>query len=196
MKFNNTNQFPRQCFLKKESIFHVWAQPFEQQQQIEVLQLMNLIIKKETTIGYRWPLELQKGMDLMKQTAKSIAEGKVHMLLSLNSKESIVGHVLLVQNHLPNCAHVGELAKMFVHPKYRSMSLIRSCIREIVKYSNTIGIETLRLDVRADTKIERLWKMMGFEPFGKMKDYVRVDGCSYSGTFMWQKIDILRSRFK
>ena len=85
---------------------------------------------------------------------------------------------------------------MFIHPKYRSMSIVCGCIKEIVKYSNIIEIEILRLDVRADTKIERLWKMMGFEPFGKMKDYARVDGYSYSGTFMWQYVDILKSRFE
>ena len=50
--------------------------------------------------------------------------------------------------------------------------MIRDCIEKIVKYINVIGIEILRLDVRADTKIERFWKMMGFEPFGKMKDFM------------------------
>ncbi len=113
----------------------------------------------------------------------------------LNSKQVIVGHVLLVPSHLPNCAHVAELSRMFAHPAYRSMSMLHGCMKSIIKYSKAIGVEVLRLDVRADTRVERLWKMMGFEPFGVMKDYARVDGHSYTGTLMQQRVDVLMARF-
>lgn len=192
---NHVKQHKIKFFSQEKSISYLWTQPFKQKQQIETLQLMNLVIQRETTIGYRWPVEWQKGMDLMKETARAVDEGRAHLLLMSNSKQVIVGHVLLVPSHLPNCAHVGELSRMFAHPAYRSMSMVRGCIKSIIKYSKAIGIEILRLDVRADTQVERLWKMMGFEPFGAMKDYARVDGHSYTGTLMQQRVDVLMARF-
>lgn len=192
---SHVRQYKIKFSSQDKSVSYLWAKPFKQKQQIETLQLMNLVIERETTIGYRWPVEWQKGMDLMNETARAVHEGCVHLLLMLNSKQVIVGHVLLVPSHLPNCAYVGELSRMFVHPEYRSMSMVRGCIKSIVKRSKAIGVEILRLDVRADTQVERLWKMMGFEPFGAMKDYARVDGQSYAGTFMQQRVDVLMARF-
>lgn len=171
-----------------------WQEQFDLEQQKDVLQLMNLILEREDTIGYPAPLEWDEGMELMGATARAVAAGEQHVLLFRTQDDGVVGHVLMTRRLLPNCRHIGEICRTFVHPNYRGVSVVRLGLRAVLERAENIGIEVLQLDVRAGTRIARLWEAVGFQIIGEMKDYARVNGVRYSGLFMFQHVSVLRER--
>ena len=155
---------------------------------------MNKVLETETTIGFGGPLSTEEGMRWMASTARAVASGDKHVLLFRDIDNKVVGHVLLTPNALPNCRHIGEISRTFVDADYRGVSVIRMGLRSVLDRADLLGIETIQLDVRAGTRIAKLWQALGYEVIGTMRDYARVDGESFDGLFMYQKVSVLRSR--
>lgn len=157
---------------------------------------MNKVLETETTIGFGGPLSIEEGMRWMASTARAVASGEKHVLLFRDIDNKVIGHVLLTPNALPNCRHIGEISRTFVDSDYRGVSVIRMGLRSVLDRADLLGIETIQLDVRAGTRIAKLWQALGYEIIGTMRDYARVDGESFDGLFMYQKVSVLRSRLE
>lgn len=171
-----------------------WQDPFDSDTQAEVLHLMNHVLEREDTIGFPGPVAWEEGMRLMEATAQAVAAGEKQILLFRTGGNTIVGHVLLSRQMLPNCRHIGEIARTFVHPDYRGLSVVRSGLRAVLDRAEAIGLDVLQLDVRAGTRIARLWEALGFRIIGEMEDYARVNGQRFAGYFMYQHVAVLRAR--
>lgn len=171
-----------------------WQEQFDSITQAEVLRLMNHVLEREDTIGFPGPVAWDEGMRLMGSTAQAVTAGEKHILLFRTDDQAIVGHVLLSRRTLPNCRHIGEIARTFVHPDYRGLSVVRSGLRAVLDRAEAIGIDVLQLDVRAGTRIARLWEALGFRVIGEMEDYARVIGQRFAGYFMYQHVAVLRAR--
>ena len=171
-----------------------WQDQFDPVAQAEVLRLMNRVLEREDTIGFPGPLAWEDGMRLMESTAQAVAAGEKHVMLFRTGDNVIVGHVLLSRQILPNCRHIGEIARTFVHPDYRGLSVVRAGLRAVLDRAEAIGVDVLQLDVRAGTRIARLWEALGFRIIGEMEDYARVNGQRFAGYFMYQHVAVLRAR--
>lgn len=176
-------------------VYLEWPNMLSDQKQLEILELMNLVLESEDTIGFPEPLSPEKGRKVVGSLAESIKEGSKHlMLLHEEHTGRIVGHLILTPSALPNCRHVAEISRVFVHPEYRGISSIRIGLKEVLEKCSRIGIETLTLDVRANTRIHKLWQALGFDTIGIMQDYARVEGKSYAGCYMYQSVSVLKDR--
>lgn len=56
------------------------------------------------------------------------------------------------------------------------------------------GIELLTLDVREGTRAHRLWQRFGFQTYGVLDDYARVNGVKHRGHYMAQSVQSLAQR--
>jgi hypothetical protein len=161
--------------------------------QFEIFELMNLVLENEDTIGFPEPLTVEEGGKVLGSLARAIKHGnKLLLLMREQHSDRIVGHLILTQSALPNCRHVAEISRVFVHPNYRGVSSIRIGLREVLDKCSQLGIELLTLDVRANTRVHKLWQALGFDTIGVMQDYARVNGESFPGCYMYQSVSVLR----
>lgn len=172
-----------------------WPARVDESTQTELADLMNRVLLRETTIGFPGPLPRDEALGLMKQTAEAVASGAKHLLIFRTPENKIIGHVLFTQNHLPNCRHIGEVSRVFIDPEHRGVHIITLGLGEVIEKAEALGIEIIQLDVRAHTPIHRLWQSLGFVAIGIMKDYARVNGQSFDGCFMYQRVPELRRRW-
>lgn len=172
-----------------------WPTQVDESMQTELADLMNRVLLRETTLGFPGPLPRSEALALMKQTAEAVASGAKHLLIFRTPENKIIGHVLFTQNRLPNCRHIGEVSRVFIDPAHRGVHIITLGLGEVIEKAEALDIDTIQLDVRAHTPIHRLWQSLGFAAIGIMKDYARVNGQSFDGCFMYQRVAELRRRW-
>lgn len=176
-------------------VYYDWPTVLDQDVQGEILSLMNKVLETEDTIGFPGPLSEEEGKSVIGSLASSVATGSKHLLLMRELQtDRIVGHLILSPSALPNCRHVAEVSRVFVHPEYRGVTSIRIGMREVLARCEKIGVDTVTLDVRANTRIHKLWQALGFDTIGIMQDYARVNGKTYAGCYMYQSITVLKDR--
>lgn len=173
-----------------------WPENLSPDLQESILKLTNKILEKEDTIGFPGPLSVEDGKMEMAELAAAVESRDKHLLLIRHSTTGeIIGHLILSQSKLPNCSHIGEITRAMVHPDHRGFSVILLGMYEVLSKCAETGVDIIQLDVRAKTRIHRLWEGMGFKTIGIMDDYARVNDESYSGCFMYQHVEQLRDRF-
>lgn len=178
-------------------IYFEWPNVIDERLQAQLLELTNTILAKETTIGFPGPLAHDEGMALMRDMAASVAAGKKRvMLVRRADNHEVIGQSILTPNTLPNCRHIGEISRTFAHPDYRGVTIIRAGMDVIIAEAERLGLDVIQLDVRAHTRIHKLWEALGFETIGIMRDYARVNGESFDGCFMYQSVAELKRRFE
>jgi ribosomal protein S18 acetylase RimI-like enzyme len=84
----------------------------------------------------------------------------------------------------PTGAHIGEIKKAIVHPRYRGNGLVLQGLGEILKRAEREHIDRFVIDVRRGGRAEKLWRSLGFREFGRLDDYSRYLGQVYEGVFM------------
>lgn len=171
-----------------------WTTDFTEDLRGQTARLMNTILEREDTIGYPAPLPFDEAMGIMNETAENAINGSVYLLLFMENTRNVVGHLLLTRSSLPNCRHIAEISQTFIHPLRRNPGVIRKGLRAVIEKSEESGIEVLKLDVRANSRIARLWQALGFSVIGEMQDYARVNGEVYSGLLMSQHVNVIRDR--
>jgi ribosomal protein S18 acetylase RimI-like enzyme len=152
---------------------------------------MNQILRYETTIGFPGPLDPVEGERLIASLTEDVKTRRAHVLVA-EQADKIVGQLILTPHRLPNCKHLIELSRGIIDPSFRGAGLALSAFKEIAHKCEEIGGEVIYLDVRAGTVAAEMWKSFGFEPFGKLSDYARVNGRRYQGLYMSQTVASLK----
>ena len=159
-----------------------------------IVTLMNCIIERENTIGFVERLTQIQQAEIVDGLAGEIKKNRKHVLVA-RSEEKIIGLVILTPHLLPNCRHLAELTRGIIHPLYRRRGILQRAFIAIVEKCELLHISRLVLDVRTGSPGHALWSKVGFEPFGVLADYVRIDGVPQSGTFMTASLEQLRESF-
>jgi ribosomal protein S18 acetylase RimI-like enzyme len=123
-----------------------------------------------------------------------LASGRAHVLVIRDEPGEAVGCVVLARSATPNQAHIAELTTGVIHPAHRGRGVVSRAFTEIAELCRQVGVELLRLDVRAGIPAERLWRRYGFQEYGRLADYGRIDGTPYSGVFLAQPVEELIAR--
>jgi L-amino acid N-acyltransferase YncA len=170
-----------------------WAKGFNEQEVNGIVDVMNAIIEQETIIGYTTKLDRETGAKMIGELGEEAAQESCHVLLGYDQAGTVQGMVILRQNKQPNCRHIAELSKGIIFPGSRARGLLRSALQEVAFKCQALGVELLTLDVRAGTRSEKLWRAVGFQAYGKLEDYARVNQQVHAGYFMSQYVsDLLK----
>ena len=120
-----------------------------------------------------------------------LASGRAHVLVVRDERGEPIACVVLARSATQNQRHIAELTTGVVHPAHRGRGVVTGAFAEIGKLCHRLGVELLRLDVRAGIPAERIWRQYGFKEYGRLADYGRINGTRYSGVFLAQPVEDL-----
>lgn len=149
----------------------------------EMVQLMNTVSTRETTLGFYEPITPEYGLEMMMALDKDVHAGAVHLLLARDGQQRIVGMLSLARQSLPARRHIVEMRRCVIDPEYRGRFLLTGW-RLALERVQQMGCDIIIIDVRSDGKAEQLWRRLGFVEYGRLDDYARVNGKIITGYFL------------
>lgn len=164
-----------------------WPRELSEQDMRQMIDLMNTVAVRETTLGFYEPLGEDEGLALMRSFAADLRRGAVELLLTRDEKDGIVGMVTLAVASLPARRHIVEMRRCVVDPAHRGTFLLEGWERALTKAAD-LGCSVITLEVRDDGPKD-LWRRLGFRSYGLLPDYARVAGRQIDGHFMYALID-------
>lgn len=149
----------------------------------QMVQLMNTVAVRETTLGFHEPLDMSVGIALIEGMQADVKKGSIHLLIARDDAQKIVGMIVLAPQSLPARRHIVELRRCVIGPAYRGQFLVDGWELTLDKVQQ-LNCDMMILDVRSDGKAEQLWRRLGFQEYGRMEDYARVRGRIITGYYL------------
>jgi ribosomal protein S18 acetylase RimI-like enzyme len=170
-----------------------WLTQADQRSIAEVIDLIETVSATDPFIGLPTRPSTEDITQLSAKLVGGLASGQTHLLAVRDSGGRVVGCVAMNRALTANQRHIGELTTGAVHPDCRGRGVVTVSFAEIVRRCEQVGIELLKLDVRAGIKAEQLWRSYGFEEYGRLADYGRIGDESYAGIYMVQPVGRLKN---
>lgn len=171
-----------------------WVTDLSAEMADAIVALVDCAADDGGTLGYAQPISAKDSAAFVNSLRQRLSSGESHVLVGRADGGRLAFLVILTLNGMPNCRHRAELSKGIVHPDYRGRQCVQLAFSELVQRAAGLDVEQFVLDVREDSRAHRLWQHFGFESFGVLPDYARVQGVSYRGHFMAQPVASLRAR--
>ncbi|KAK5578326.1 hypothetical protein RB653_007996 [Dictyostelium firmibasis] len=156
-------------------------------------QLVNLLIdgvESKAAIGFVYPLSREKAIEFWDKVNQELKVGTKILLVS-KIEGSIVGTIQCSwTNTYSNAKHRCEIQKLIVHTTHRKKGIAKLLLKEIEKYSLSIGKELLILDTRSgDPVTYNLYKSIGYIEVGSIPYFASESNVGeYSGTTIFYKL--------
>jgi ribosomal protein S18 acetylase RimI-like enzyme len=171
---------------------YTWLTNNDHNTVTEIVDLVAAVSAHDPFVGLPAQPTAAETEQLLTKIQDGLAGGRTDVLAVRAPAGQLIACVVLTRPPTANQSHIGELTTGAVHPDYRGRKVVTGAFAEIVHHCQLVGIELLRLDVRAGIRAERLWRTYGFREYGRLADYGRIDGRSYSGVYLAQSVDQLR----
>lgn len=180
---------------RRDELELTWVTRLTSHERVEIAALMNRVIERDTNLGFPGPLPELEMAELLDEMNAEIVAGKKELLLIRPRDGQVMGQLALIPNRAPNCRHLGEIVKFFLHPSQRGKGLVPLVAEELVRRARSLGLDTLHCSVRDGTHAARLFQRIGFAPFGVFPDFARDKGKSHSCLFLHQSVAGLARHF-
>jgi ribosomal protein S18 acetylase RimI-like enzyme len=172
----------------------VWVKAGLDSGVAEVVRLIEIVSADEPFVGLPTNPTAEASAALQAKLVAGITSGQTQLLTVRAESGEVAGCVAISRPATANQRHIGELTTGAVHPGHRGGPVVTMAFREVVRRCEEIGIELLRLDVRAGIRAETLWRSYGFGEYGRLDDYGRIGAESYSGVYLAQPVKQLKTR--
>lgn len=170
-----------------------WLNQTDSTVAADIMNLINSTVGDGGVLGYEQEMSVDQGVDFTAALQARIQGGDTYALLGC-APAGPACLVIVSRSSMPNCRHIADLSKGVVHPAHRGSGLVARAFVEIVRLCQAKGIELLTLDVREGTRAHRLWQRFGFQTYGVLEDYARVNGVKHRGHYMAQSVASLALR--
>ncbi|WP_230939860.1 GNAT family N-acetyltransferase [Burkholderia territorii] len=155
----------------------------------ELVDLMNTVSTRETTLGFFEPISASTGLTMMEALDADIRVRAVDLLIAREQPSGrITGMLVLARQALPARRHIVEMKRCVIEPAYRGRFLLDGW-RLALERVREMGCDMIVIDVRSDGKAEQLWRRLGFVEYGRLDDYARVNGRVITGYFLRAYVD-------
>lgn len=171
----------------------VWLTAGSDSGVTDVVRLIEIVSADEPFVGLPTNPTAEESSALQAKLAAGITSGQTQLLTVRTESGEVVGCVAVSRPATANQRHIGELTTVAVHPGHRGGPVVTMGFHEVVRRCEEIGIELLRLDVRAGIRAETLWRSYGFSEYGRLDDYGRLGAESYSGVYLAQPVKQLKT---
>lgn len=126
------------------------------------------------SVNFMLPLTLERARGFWQRVADDVAQG-LRVLLVAQQAGEIVGTVQLVLDLPENQPHRADVAKMLVLRRMRRRGVGALLMREVEAAALACGRTLLLLDTSSD-EAERLYRRLGWQPFGTVPGYALWPG--------------------
>lgn len=170
-----------------------WEGRLSEETLVAIVELLDCAADDGGLLGHTHPMSPSQAEAFKRGLRATLPTGEAHALLGTVDEE-LIFFCLMTPSPMPTCQHRAELSKGMLHPDYRRQRLLPLVVEEVLRRSDELQIEQLVLDVREGSHAHQLWQRFGFETYGVLDDYARVDGQRHRGHFMSQTVAGLRQR--
>ncbi|ACC76262.1 GNAT family N-acetyltransferase [Paraburkholderia caribensis] len=166
-----------------------WPSSLSRQDMTELVDLMNTVSTRETTLGFFEPITASTGLEMMESLDADLRARAVELLIARERPGGrIVGMLILARQALPARRHIVEMKRCVIEPGYRGRFVLNGW-RLALERVKEMGCEMIVIDVRSDGKAEQLWRRLGFVEYGRLDDFARVNGRVITGYFLRAYVD-------
>ena len=138
----------------------------------ELSELLRDAVQGGASIGFVLPLQPGE-IETYWQSVLAALRDRSRLLLAAFEGEALIGAVQLALEPRANGGHRAEVMKLMVLRAHRGRGIGRVLMQALIEAARTSGRTLLLLDVRADDPAERLYRSLGFVPFGRVPDHAR-----------------------
>jgi len=124
------------------------------------------------SIGFILPLAPAEVEDYWRDVLAALRQ-RVRVLLGAFEGEALIGAVQLALEPRANGRHRAEVMKLMVLRSHRGCGVGRALMRALLDLARESGRTLLLLDVRTGDPAERLYRSLGFVPFGRVPGHAR-----------------------
>lgn len=150
--------------------------------------VLHAVVAAGASVGYMDPFT--------DEDARAVFEGFVadaerggRVIVGAFLAGGLVGAVHVVLELPPNQPHRGEIAKLQVHPEARNRGIAQLLMEAAEAAARSEGKTLLVLDTVAGSPADRLYRRLGWTPFGTVPDFALYpDGRFCDATFFWKRI--------
>lgn len=163
--------------------------PSEARERIDALaEVLHAVVAAGASVGYMDPFSLDDARAAFEGfVADAERGGRVIVGAFLDGE--LVGAVHVVLALPPNQPHRGEIAKLQVHPAARNRGIAQLLMEAAEAEARAEGKTLLVLDTVAGSPADRLYRRLGWTPFGTVPDFALYpDGRYCDATFFWKRL--------
>jgi ribosomal protein S18 acetylase RimI-like enzyme len=140
------------------------------------------------SIGFVLPLAPAELESYWREVLEAVRE-RGRILLAAFEAETLIGSVQLALEPRANGRHRAEVMKLMVRRSHRGRGAGRALMRALLEAARASGRSLLLLDVRTGDPAERLYRTLGFVPFGRVPGHARSpDGRLADTTFYYLQL--------
>ena len=133
----------------------------------------------------RWSLAGEVERNIIDTEAESLEQGHLHVL-TVYDIDGLAGSIVFQPHTLQSRKHVVHARRAVIAQRAQG-KLLHQAMAECIRKLLTLGFEIVTCDVAADSPVE-MWKSLGFKEYGILPDYVRRDGRSFDGHFLYLRL--------
>ncbi len=152
-------------------------------------QLLHDCVLDGASIGFILPHELATARRFWQSAIRpGLAAGTTSLLVAVDAEMRPLGCVVLDCATPGNQPHRAEIRKLLVHPAARRRGIAKALMARIEAMAEARGRWLLVLDTRTGDTAEPLYRALGYETIGVIRDYcLDVQGQRYDSTTIMAK---------
>jgi ribosomal protein S18 acetylase RimI-like enzyme len=145
------------------------------------------------SIGFVLPLAPAELEAYWRDVLEAVRE-RGRILLAAFEGETLIGSVQLNPEPRANGRHRAEVMKLVVLRSHRGRGVGRALMQALLEVARQSGRSLLLLDVRSGDPAERLYRRLGFVPYGRVPAYARdPDGRLADSSFYYLQLQAAAS---
>ena len=167
-----------------------WLESINDAQKTQLIDMMNQIIKHDNHNGF---LRLMRHDDLYFDVLERDLKLGLKHLLIIYDGDKMLGQLLLNLSYIDTYQHRADVSTLMIDESIRGREISLKVVMALLDKCDTLGIKYITLDVRAGSKVSLLWKYLGFDSYGELECYSKVDETVYKGVFMYKDVKTLKN---